>query len=437
MMHDKAWNQSIRILSGGRFLSSAGLTGISPFIPFYMEHMNAGTPEEVLMWTGLSVSAPALSYALLTPFWGKIGDRWSRKWMVVRALVGLALSMFLMGIAQTPFQFFLFRLCQGAFGGISDASSAFVGSHAPVKQQGFALGRLERASAAGLLVGPLLGSICVNTWGSRPLLFITAGLTMAFALLASCSLAVKAESNEALPDTRPADKHTNASASADQRSVPVTESAAKVPPTKGGILYAFRSLVFHPLARRLVLAGIMFKLVDFATFTMFTPFIRELIPSSTAALVVGLLLAMSSVGELVGASWWGKRNDRHAPERNLRLAALLCGICVMAHTLPLGVAWLIAIRFLQGFFYSALLQTVMLNVLRSSTDSDRGVRIGATNSMLMVGQLTGPTLGVWIGAAWGVSAVYLVMGFVMVAALFLVPRSPVPERQAPLQVPLQ
>ncbi|MEN1990167.1 MFS transporter [Paenibacillus hubeiensis] len=437
MMPHKAWNQSIRILSGGRFLSSAGLTGISPFIPYYMEHMNAGTPEEVLMWTGLSVSAPALSYALLTPFWGKIGDRWSRKWMVVRALVGLALSMFLMGIAQTPFHFFLFRLCQGAFGGISDASSAFVGSHAPAKQQGFALGRLERASAAGLLVGPLLGSICVNTWGSRPLLFITAGLTMAFALLAASSLAGAAKPGKSLSIPFSADKSADGSASPVQRSVPVTESAAKAPPDKGGILHAFRSLVFHPLARRLVLAGIVFKLVDFATFTMFTPFIRELIPSSTAALVVGLLLAMSSVGELVGASWWGKRNDRHAPERNLRWAALLCGICVLAHTLPLGVAWLIAIRFLQGFFYSALLQTVMLNVLRSSTDSDRGVRIGATNSMLMVGQLTGPTLGVWIGAAWGVSAVYLVMGFVMVAALLLVPRSLAPERKAPLQVPLQ
>lgn len=106
MMSQMAWKQSVRILWGGRFLSSAGLTGISPFIPYYMEQLNVGTPEEVLLWTGLSVSAPALSYALLTPFWGKIGDRWSRKWMVVRALVGLALSMFLMGIAQTPFQFF-------------------------------------------------------------------------------------------------------------------------------------------------------------------------------------------------------------------------------------------------------------------------------------------------------------------------------------------
>lgn len=417
MMSQTAWNQSIRILSGGRFLSSAGLTGISPFIPYYMEQMNVGTSAEVLMWTGLSVSAPALSYALLTPFWGKIGDRWSRKWMVIRALVGLSLSMLLMGAAQTPFQFFLFRLCQGAFGGISDASSAFVGSHAPARQQGRALGQLERASAAGLLVGPLLGSICVQTWGSRPLLFITASLTMGFALLASFALGGEAT----------------------KKVAPVTWKTAARQTTsgRGGVLEAFRSLLSHALTRRLVMAGILFKLVDFATFTMFTPFIRELNSASTAALVAGFLLAMSSLGELVGASWWGKRNDRHASERNLRLAGLLCGLCLLAHLLPLGIVWLAAIRFLQGFFYSALLQTVMLNVLQSSTEQDRGVRIGATNSLLMVGQLTGPSLGVWIGGLWSIPAVFLIMGLVMLVAALTVPRGSVRDRQEAIRLPLQ
>ncbi|GBF76060.1 putative MFS transporter [Paenibacillus sp. 598K] len=472
MMPQKAWSQSIRILSGGRFLSSAGLTGISPFIPYYMEHMNVGTPEEVLMWTGLSVSAPALSYALLTPLWGKLGDRWSRKWMVVRALVGLSLSMFLMGVAQTPFQFFLFRLCQGAFGGISDASSAFVGSHAPPAEQGRSLGQLERASAAGLLVGPLLGSICVATWGSRPLLFITASLTIGFALLASLALGGHTErgrstaagesgqDNEPTPvaqgavsgsgptpaaleqtsvsvPTLTARTQASASLSAPASPVESPEAAGKATDRRSGIFEAFRSLLSHAMTRRLILAGIMFKLVDFATFTMFTPYMRELHSAATAALMAGFLLATSSFGELVGAPWWGRRNDRHAPERNLRLAGLLYGLCLLAHLLPLGVAWLVALRFLTGFFFSALLQTVMLHVLRSSTEQDRGVRIGATNSLLMAGQLTGPSLGVWIGGLWSIPAVFLVMGLVMLAVTRLVPRSYAPSRQEAMRLPLQ
>ncbi|MGG4143439.1 MFS transporter [Paenibacillus algorifonticola] len=393
-MQQLSWNRSVRVLWGGRFLTSAGLTGISPFIPYYMESLHAGSPSQVLMWTGLAVSAPAVSYALLTPLWGKLGDRWSRKWMVVRALLGLALSMFLMSIAATPFQFFLFRLCQGAFGGISDASSAFIGTHAPSKKQGLALGQMERASAAGLLVGPLLGGICVNTWGSGPLLFITASLTALFAIIAAFVLPGSAQEK---PKT------------------------AITPSKRSGIFAAFAALLKHPVARSFIAAGILFKLADFATFTIFTPYMRELLDSpAKAATAVGLLIAASSAGELVGGPWWGKRNDNHQPARNFTAAGLLCALCIIAQTLPFGVIWLFIVRFLQGFFYSALLQTVMLSVLKTSSDHDRGVRIGATNSLLMAGQISGPTIGVFIGAQLGLSSVFLVMGGFMLLASMLV-----------------
>ncbi|MFF2089237.1 MFS transporter [Paenibacillus sp. NPDC058174] len=402
-----AWRKNARILWGGRFLTSMGLTGISPFIPFYLENMNAGTTADVLLWTGLSLSAPAVSYALLTPFWGKLGDRWSRKWMVVRALLGLALSMFLMAVAQTPFQFFLFRLCQGAFGGISDASSAFVGTHAPHQEQGVALGRLERASALGLLAGPLLGSLCVSTWGSRPLLFITAGLTGLLGVLAATILTDK-------------DEKTTAAARA----------------AKGtGVLPAFLSLVRQPLVRRFIAAGMLFKLVDFSIFAIFTPFIRELFHSpASSATIVGLLLAVSSLGELVGAPLWGRRNDRNRLERNLIFAGILCALCLAAQTIPLGIVWLLIIRFLQGFFYSALLQTVMLAVLRSSSNSDRGVRVGATNSLLMIGQISGPTIGLYLGAQLGMSSVFFVMCGVMIIASLLFLQLPVHARRSKIQL---
>nr|WP_233168131.1 MFS transporter [Paenibacillus roseus] len=380
----------------GRFLTSLGLTGISPFIPYYMETLQAGGPEAVLFWTGLSLSAPALSYAICTPLWGKLGDRWSRKWMVARALLGLALSMLLMAVAQTPFQFFLFRLCQGAFGGISDASSAFVGTHARPKEQGLALGRLERASALGLLLGPLLGGLYVNTWGSRSLLLTTAALTGILALYAAFALT--------------GTKKARPLATNDKRK---------------GILPTFVELLNQSAVRRFLVAGILFKLVDFSTFAIFAPYIAgQLHSPANAAATVGLLLAISSLGELIGAPWWGKRNDHKRLERNVIIASLLCSVFLIAHFAPFGLVWLICIRFLLGFCYSALLQTVMLSVLRSSSDENRGVRVGATNSLLMVGQLSGPSIGVFIGAQLGMSTVFLVMGGVMVIAALVIARLP-------------
>lgn len=219
---------------------------------------------------------------------------------------------------------FLFRLCQGAFGGISDASSAFIGTHAPPKRQGFALGQMERASAAGLLVGPLLGGICVNTWGSGPLLFITASLTASFALIAAFVL--------------PGSAHEKPKA-----AIPTSK--------RNGIFAAFAALLKHPVARSFIAAGILFKLADFATFTIFTPYMRELLDSpAKAATAVGILIAASSAGELIGGPWWGKRNDNHQPARNFTAAGLLCALCIIAQMLPFGVIWLFIVRFLQGFF---------------------------------------------------------------------------------------
>jgi len=380
------WQVNFRILWSGRFLASAGLTGISPFIPFYMESLGAGDERSVLTWSGFALAAPAVSYALTTPLWGKVSDRWSRKWMVVRALFGLALSMLLMGIAATPFQFFLFRLCQGAFGGISDASSAFIGADAPKNQQGYALGRLENASALGLLVGPFLGGMLVQVWGCRPLLLIMAAATGVCAILASFLLT---------------------------ETKNVAHSASK----KDGIREAFFALYENRTIRNFILAGILVKMADFATFAVFTPYVKQMISTpETAAVWVGVLLAATYLGELTGSPWWGRKNDHNRIESNFMWAALLCAICMLVQTVTMPLHLLFLVRFLQGFFYSALLQSVMLVVIRASDADNRGVRIGATNSLLMGGQLLGPFIGSFLGVRIGLAWVFFTMGSVLILA---------------------
>ncbi|MED0680507.1 MFS transporter [Aneurinibacillus thermoaerophilus] len=381
-MDSALWKTNVRILWSGRFLVSTGLTGISPFIPFFMESLNHGDTENRLLWSGLALAAPALSYAIMTPLWGKVSDRWSRKWMVVRALSGLALSMFFMGIAQTPFQFFLFRLCQGAFGGISDASSAFIGAEAPKNRQGYTLGKMENASALGLLLGPFLGGILVEFWGCRPLLLLMGLLTGCCAIIAAIFLTE-------------------------------TRSQTKAESIHNSIWKTFASLYQHRAVRAFILAGILVKVADFATFAIFTPYVEQMIQSSATAIWAGILLAMTSFGELVGAPWWGKKNDCQRIEYTFIWAAFFCSVCMLIQTYTLSLQWLLIVRFLQGFSYSALLQSVMLYVLRTSDMDNQGVRIGATNSLLMIGQITGPFLGSFLGSHIGFPFVFLVMGIVL------------------------
>ena len=64
------------------------------------------------LWAGAAVAAPALPLALVTPLWGRLGDRIGHRWMVVRALLGLAAAMGIMAIADTPVVFLLAPLLQ-------------------------------------------------------------------------------------------------------------------------------------------------------------------------------------------------------------------------------------------------------------------------------------------------------------------------------------
>ncbi|KIL73977.1 MFS transporter [Bacillus badius] len=397
-MKDKNKDTNITILWMGRFLTSAGLTGISPFLPLYLEGLGVHDTKALLLWSSLAVSAPAVSYAICTPFWGKLTDRWSKKWMVIRALFGLGISIFLMGIAQTPFQLFLCRLCQGAFGGISDASAAFVALEVPKNKQGKILGHLQSASSIGLLAGPLMSGLLAGVWGFSFLLLFTGSLIMMFAFL---SVFVLKERER---------KKLN-----HQRTHRVSA--------------AFHSLFRDRTVRLFILAGILAKIGDFGIFTIFSPYIKSIVPEQ-AAIWVGLLIAATSMGEIVGSPWWGKRNDSSSVEKNFFFAASLCGLFVLLQAFTQDVRWLLFIRFLQGFFFSALIQTVLFLVMQTSRQNSQGVRIGATNSVLVIGQIIGSFMGSLLAGYLDMPVVFVLMGFVFISSSVLVWYSTLGSKQA-------
>jgi MFS family permease len=106
MKKEMVWRTNFRVLWSSQFLAIAGLTVMVPLLPFYMEELGAKDPQSVQFWSGLALGAPAITLGLASPLWGKLGDHWSRKWMVIRAIFGLGFSLCLMGLVQTPLQFF-------------------------------------------------------------------------------------------------------------------------------------------------------------------------------------------------------------------------------------------------------------------------------------------------------------------------------------------
>ncbi|MFP3393947.1 MFS transporter, partial [Brevibacillus sp. SIMBA_076] len=83
--------------------------------------------------------------------------KYGRKSMLIRASLGMAVAMSLIGLAQNVWQLVALRLLAGLLGGYSSGSTILVAAQTPKEKSAWALGILSSAIMAGNIAGPLLG----------------------------------------------------------------------------------------------------------------------------------------------------------------------------------------------------------------------------------------------------------------------------------------
>lgn len=359
---------NIPVLAAGEFTVTAGLTMVVPFLPFYLADLGL-PPQERQLWAGVALVAPAVTLAAASPWWGRTGDRTGRKWMVVRALGGIALSLLVMAAARTPVVFVLGRLAQGALGGVTDAAAAFAGAEAGEAVRGRALGRLHSATAAGALVGPLSAGLLAGRTGYRPLFVGAAAMSLLTAGLAAVLL------------------REHAGGAADHRTGRVDR-------------WAMARLARGPHGRTHLVAGIVTTAAVYGLVVVFAPHVATLVAGESAATRwVGILQAITWAAAIGGGIWWGRRNDTHPSARNLVTAAGLCGLAVAAQGVPVPVGVLLPLRAVQGFAFAAVTPCVFLHASRVATPAEEGRHVGMANSLLVTGRVAGGLAGGLISSA--------------------------------------
>lgn len=77
--------------------------------------------------------------------------------MLLRASLGMAIVISLMGCVTSVYQLVALRLLQGIFSGYISNATALVATGTPKEKSGQVLGTLATGSVTGTLLGPLLG----------------------------------------------------------------------------------------------------------------------------------------------------------------------------------------------------------------------------------------------------------------------------------------
>ncbi|SIQ97300.1 Major Facilitator Superfamily protein [Peribacillus simplex] len=138
---------------------------VLPFISLYIGTFGDYSTQYIQHWSGWTFGITFVTAFLFSPIWGRIGDRYGRKKILIACAFGMGLSIFLMGFVENVWQLFVLRMFTGIFTGFISMSQAFISTQTPKEIAGRVLGTLQTGNITGSLFGPLLGGLLADTLG--------------------------------------------------------------------------------------------------------------------------------------------------------------------------------------------------------------------------------------------------------------------------------
>src|SRR4029077_12002534 len=140
------WRRNLVALWFAEVTAIFGFSFAVPFLSIFLTKDLGVHPGHALdLWVAASASSSGLSMAIASPIWGMLGDRYGRKPMLLRSMLGGAITVGLIFFAQNPAQLVVLRLLQGATSGTVAAATSLVAAETPRSKVGWALGVVTSA----------------------------------------------------------------------------------------------------------------------------------------------------------------------------------------------------------------------------------------------------------------------------------------------------
>jgi MFS transporter, DHA1 family, multidrug resistance protein len=377
------WKRNLWALWLAEFTAILGFSLSFPFLPIFLsKDLRIHGQADIAFWTGIVASVTEFGLAVASPIWGMLADRYGRKPMLLRAMLGAGISVSLMGLSQTAQQLTILRLLQGVASGTVPAATALVTAETPRAQIGWSLGILGSAIALGGALGPALGGLAASLFGLRAT-FLGSGILFVLATI-PVLLMVKES------------PFTNRLALATQ-APSARLGAWSLAPL--GVLIGGQLLMQSSYGATQQLVALRVLELD------------RINASATTGIAFGASGVATALAAVTYSRWIKLRGYRALAA----FTALLMGVGTLALGLAASKLSVFASFVLVGFLYGALVPALSTMIGLEAPEGAQARVYGIGNSASAVGFGLGPLIGGFVTAGHGVQ-----IGFQVAASIAIV-----------------
>ncbi|MGP7818338.1 MFS transporter [Niallia sp. 01092] len=376
-MDDQRYSKrNLIIMWFANFFVAGSMTMVLPFLSLYIETFGNFTKNYVQHWSGLCFSVTFVSAFLFSPFWGKIGDKYGRKKILIILGFGLGLSIFLMGFATSVWQLFILRFFTGFFTGFIPMSQAFISTQTPKKIAGQVLGSLQTGSITGMLIGPMIGGVLADVVGfSSTFRFTSIFLFISVVLV----LATK------------------------EFVLPITKGTKTHYSSKEVLAFICKNPIFITV----LFISALVQIAHFSIQPILSLYVSEIHGPENIALFSGIAFSAAGLGNLLMAKKWGQIGDRTGYLKILVILLFTAGIIYLPGGFIHHFWQLLIIRFILGISIGGIIPVRIAYIRQEAPIAMQGEVLGYETSLRFFGNVIGPALGGMVAASYGFSAVFL------------------------------
>lgn len=359
------------------FLVAASATMVLPFLSLYIGTFGEFSSAYIQKWAGFVFGITFLTAFLISPLWGRFGDKHGRKKILIITGFGIALSTFLMGYASSVTELFILRLFMGVVTGFIPTSIALISAQTDKKHAGKVLATVQTGTVSGGLFGPLIGGSLVDAFGFQYTFILTSSV------IALATFVVAFGIKEVMSKEE--------------------EGAQKKKYSRKEV---FQLVFKSKLLLAVMIISFLIQTANFSIQPLLALYVDELTTAANLAFLAGLAFSITGLGNLVSTRSWGNLGDRIGHDKVLIICLVLAVFCFIPQAFVTNIWQLVFLRFLYGITVGGLIPCMTAYIRQLAPLSIQGEMLGYNQSFRFLGNVVGPVLGGVVAGFLGISAVF-------------------------------